>query len=227
MPGRWGDPGRLRFPRERPLSEPKMSETAHRPSNSFLVIRLLALHEFPAAADQGRPLPGRPHAIDPEDPELEPHDDEMLTRRGSWLRVRITSACPGMSAANGPAFRPRRKVITLLKRLPGRPAVERPGSAGDNLPPSEASAHGDVLRFRPPAGHPGDDRGRRPDRGPLPCREAELEPDSDSRTSRSSVDTGSGKGTLIRLLPRRTNSTRSPSATSSARRPPTARRWVC
>lgn len=123
-----------------------MSETAHNLSNSFLAVRLLALHEFPAAADQGvGPFLVVQHAIDPEDPELEPHD-YVLTRRGSWLRVEDYLRLPRDERGEWAGFPSAAEVITLLERLPGRPAVEPcPASAGANPPPSEASAHGDAI----------------------------------------------------------------------------------
>ena len=130
-----------------------MSDTAHNLSNSFLAVRLLALHEFPPAAGLGGgPFLVVQHAVAPDDPELEPRDF-LLTRRGTWLPVEDYFRLRPDRRGERACFPSAAEVIALLEHLPSRPTVERregtEGGGGDPAagdPPWDDAFDAGLLR---------------------------------------------------------------------------------
>ena len=109
-----------------------MSDSAHNLSNSFLAVRLLALHEFPKDAGQGSgPFLVVQRGIAPDDPEMEP-DDFVLTLEGTWLPVEEYFAIAPDDRADRAWFPSAAAVIELLEKLPPRPAVERRKASADD-----------------------------------------------------------------------------------------------
>lgn len=120
-----------------------MSEPAHNLSNSFLAVRLLALREFPLAADQGAgPFLVAQHAVAPDDPEFEARDF-LLTRQGTWLLVDDFFRLPWDRRSECALFPSAADVMVLLEQLPPRPAVERLESEAEDR--GDEPAHGDVF----------------------------------------------------------------------------------
>lgn len=101
-----------------------MTETAARNlSNSFLAVRLLALHEFPASADLGAgPYLVIQRGVDPSDAAMEP-GDFLLTREGAWMPVGAFLGRPTPERRDQVCFPAAADVIELLGRLPARPRV--------------------------------------------------------------------------------------------------------
>lgn len=115
-----------------------MTEAAARNlSNSFLAVRLLALHEFPASADLGAgPYLVIQRGLDPSDTAMEP-GDFLLTREGAWMPVALFLGRPTPERRDQVCFPAAAEVIELLGRLPAKPRV---------LPPLPDSPAGESAR---------------------------------------------------------------------------------
>ena len=118
-----------------------MSDDPGRPlSNSFLAVRLIALHERREEEDKGYgPFLVAQRGIDPQDPEVEP-DDFLLTRGGAWLRLQAFLEMGWEEGREAACFPNAAAVMMLLEQLPPRPQVERPAAESRGTP-----ACGEVL----------------------------------------------------------------------------------
>lgn len=115
------------------MSEP----SALKLSNSFLAVRLIALHEWPAMAMQGSgPFLVAQRALDPEDPSLDA-DDFLLTRGGTWLRFEMFLGLDWGLAREEACFDSAAEVMNLLEQLPPKAQVEsRPARADGGEQPA-------------------------------------------------------------------------------------------
>lgn len=110
-------------------------------SNSFLAVRLLALHEFPDTADLGvGPFLVVQHGIDPSNPCLEP-DHFLLTRDGAWLPIVAFLGLPLQERRDRACFPDAAEVMNLLEQLPPRPRVVHENS----LPTDEACERSELV----------------------------------------------------------------------------------
>lgn len=100
-------------------------EETHVLTNSFLAVRLIALHEQPEFPDEGvGPFLVVQRGLDPEDVEVVP-GDFVLTRNGTWLRVEAFVGLGWEEGHEMACFPSAAEVIRLMEELPPRPTVAR------------------------------------------------------------------------------------------------------
>ncbi len=114
--------------------------TARNLSNSFLAVRLLALHEFPASVAQGAgPYLVIQHGMDPSDSGMEP-GDYLLTRGGAWMPIEQFLDQEEEDRRAQVCFPSASEVMELLDRLPGTPRVLPVEGAGREAGSGSAGA---------------------------------------------------------------------------------------
>ena len=122
----------------------------HNLSNSFRSVRLLALREFPKAADHGSgPFLVVQKGIDPSSLDIEPHLF-VLCRHGTWIRVEALEPLSWEQGQQLALFPVAADVIEMLGRLPSKPVVEAapppqppaPASTDTPTPPQDGPAAG-------------------------------------------------------------------------------------